>query len=214
MYRSLHVDGRLARDLLEDVAETASGLRRRQTDELALLDPVLTGPEVNASVRQFCRVATDIVSCLPDREAALLWMFRTIARAAQYGVPDTPTSKPETQLVRAARDYIHAHLHDEGLSVSRIAVSCNSTRSHLTRAFRDATGLPPHAYINLQRVQVARGLIAEGAPAASVAPTVGFVDQSHLIRRFKGVYGVTPGQFLAAHGLERQLGGGRLVRQR
>ena len=125
-------------------------------------------------------------------------MFRSIARAAQYGVPDAATSKCDTKLVRAARDYIHAHLHEEGLSVSRVAAYCSSTRSHLTRAFPNATGLPPHAYINLQRVQIARELIADGTPAASVAPAVGFVEQSHLIRRFKGVYGVTPGQYLTA----------------
>jgi AraC-like DNA-binding protein len=36
-------------------------------------------------------------------------------------------------------------------------------------------------------------LIGGGESAAIVAATVGFADQSHLIRKFKAAYGVTPG---------------------
>lgn len=197
-YRSLHVAHDLARDLLEDIAEVSGGRRRRRSDELVLIDPVLPYADLARMVRRFCRVATDPASGLPDREAALLETFRSLARAASFEIPDDVASKSESALVRAARDYIHAHLNDERLSISHIAQQCQTTRSHLTRCFRDAIGLPPHAYINLQRVQSARLLIARGEPPARVATALGFTDQSHLIRRFKGVYGITPGQFLKA----------------
>jgi AraC-like DNA-binding protein len=32
-----------------------------------------------------------------------------------------------------------------------------------------------------------------------VAAEVGFVDQSHLIKRFRSAFGITPGQYVAAN---------------
>lgn len=196
VYRSLHIDHRLACDLLADVAGDAR--RERGGAAFAAVEPVLTRRDVAAAVRGFCAHATDSAAGPADREAALLAMFRAFARLVRGGVADAATARREPGLVGTARAYIHAHLHEPGLSVSRVAACCGATRSHLTRAFRDATGLPPHAYLNLQRVQAARALIARGEPVAGVASAAGFADQSHLIRRFKGVYGVTPRQFFDA----------------
>ena len=39
-------------------------------------------------------------------------------------------------------------------------------------------------------------MLALGEPAAEVAAELGFVDQSHLIRRFKDHFGVTPYSFV------------------
>jgi AraC-like DNA-binding protein len=41
----------------------------------------------------------------------------------------------------------------------------------------------------------ARDLLIRGEPAAEVAQAVGFVDQSHLIRRSRDIYGTTPGSY-------------------
>ena len=61
-----------------------------------------------------------------------------------------------------------------------------------------AHGLPPHAYLLQLRLGHAKRLLAAGEAPAAVAAAVGFVDQSHLSRRFKGAFGITPGQYARA----------------
>ena len=77
----------------------------------------------------------------------------------------------------------------------------------LLRAFRRETGLPPHAYLNQQRVRLARLLLDRGVAPAAVAAQAGFADQAHLSRHFKRVVGVPPG----AYQRERRASGGRPV---
>ena len=67
---------------------------------------------------------------------------------------------------------------------------------HFLRAFSRQFGITPHAYLNQVRVHQARELILRGVPIARAAVDVGFVDQSHLTKRFKRLLGVTPGQVL------------------
>ena len=65
----------------------------------------------------------------------------------------------------------------------------------MSRAFRAAYGLPPHAYLTNLRVQRARELLDAGLRPAEVAAHVGFTDQAHLTRHFKRVVGVPPGAY-------------------
>ena len=67
---------------------------------------------------------------------------------------------------------------------------------HFARQFKAATGVPPHQYVILRRVERARQLLQDGAlPLAEVAACAGFSDQSQFSQHFKRVLGVTPGQF-------------------
>jgi AraC-like DNA-binding protein len=70
----------------------------------------------------------------------------------------------------------------------------------LLRAFRDETGLPPHAYLNQLRVRRARRLLDRGVGPAAVAAAVGFADQAHLNRHFKRIVGVPPGAYQRGRG--------------
>jgi AraC-like DNA-binding protein len=65
----------------------------------------------------------------------------------------------------------------------------------LIRNFTAMVGMPPHAYQIHVRVERARAMLARGAHPGLVATATGFADQSHLIRLFKRVMGVTPGAY-------------------
>jgi len=65
----------------------------------------------------------------------------------------------------------------------------------LIRNFTDLAGMPPHAYQIHVRVERARAMLARGVHPGLVAATTGFADQSHLVRLFKRVMGITPGAY-------------------
>ncbi|MHC8394985.1 AraC family ligand binding domain-containing protein [Pseudomonas sp. LB3P93] len=99
---------------------------------------------------------------------------------------------PRLPLVaQKAREYLHANArHDIGLD--QLAAVTGVDRFRLTRAFKAAYGMAPHAYLVQLRLAMARRLLARGEQPASVAMELGFADQSHLGRWFVRAYGLTP----------------------
>jgi len=67
-------------------------------------------------------------------------------------------------------------------------------RIHFARAFKAATGTPPHRYLTDRRIGRAETMIAEGRLSlAEIADVCGFSSQAHFTRWFKRIMGVTPG---------------------
>ena len=75
----------------------------------------------------------------------------------------------------------------------------NSTKApyHFARRFKVATGLPPHQYLIVRRVERAKQLLQQDRDfsLAEIAARAGFSDQSQFSQHFKRAVGVTPGQF-------------------
>lgn len=106
-----------------------------------------------------------------------------------------PPAGNEHRAVRRVREYLDAH-YAESVLLDHLAVIAHLSPFHLLRAFRAEIGLPPHAYLTQVRVERAKALLVQGWPMAQVAFETGFADQSHLTKRFKGIVGVAPGQYL------------------
>ncbi|CAI8702950.1 HTH-type transcriptional activator Btr [compost metagenome] len=95
------------------------------------------------------------------------------------------------QVAQKAREYLHANAqYDIGLD--QLAAVTGVDRFRLTRAFKAAYGMAPHAYLVQLRLATARRLLARGEQPAAVAMALGFADQSHLGRWFMRAYGLTP----------------------
>jgi len=103
---------------------------------------------------------------------------------------------PREKLVRAV-DYIQDQLNTD-LTVSAIAQAVGLSPDHFTRLFKESTGQSPYRYVVEARVRKARELLATGKFTISeAAHHVGFVDQSHLTRHFKRVFGLPPKTLLS-----------------
>ncbi|HUB37546.1 MAG TPA: AraC family transcriptional regulator [Streptosporangiaceae bacterium] len=98
------------------------------------------------------------------------------------------------QAVGTVRELLAERISDPP-SLAELAALTGLSQFALLRAFRDATGLPPHAYLNQLRVRKARLLLDDGLPPADVAARTGFADQAHLTRHFKRVVGVPPAAY-------------------
>lgn len=89
-------------------------------------------------------------------------------------------------------DYMRAHLGEE-ISLNTLAEIADCTSYHIIRLFKETVGMSPHAYIIQLRLERARELIDKGETITDAALNAGFSDQSHLTRRFKKRFGITPG---------------------
>ena len=103
---------------------------------------------------------------------------------------------PREKLVRAV-EYIQDQLHAD-LTVSGIAQVADMSADHFTRLFKESTGQSPYQYVVEARVKKAKELLTTGKFTISEAAyRVGFVDQSHLTRHFKRVFGLPPKTLLS-----------------
>jgi AraC family transcriptional regulator len=93
-------------------------------------------------------------------------------------------------------EYIEEHL-GAGPSLEQMAAVARLSAYHFARQFKATTGLPPHQYVILRRVERAKQLLQGGGDLslAEVAAHAGFSDQSQFTHHFKRLLGVTPGQF-------------------
>ncbi|MFL1514174.1 AraC family transcriptional regulator [Pseudomonas prosekii] len=102
---------------------------------------------------------------------------------------------PRLPLVaQKAREYLHANAHLD-IGLDQLAMVTGVDRFRLTRVFKAAYGLAPHAYLVQLRLSKARRLLASGAQPAAVAMELGFADQSHMGRWFVRAYGLTPAMY-------------------
>ncbi|MEP6785138.1 MAG: AraC family transcriptional regulator [Sphingomonadales bacterium] len=95
--------------------------------------------------------------------------------------------------VGAARALIET-LVETPIPIADISAFLKTNRSHLSRRFREATGLPPSSYFRQLRLARAFERVRDGEPLADIALLYGFFDQAHFSREFKRVYGTPPGQ--------------------
>jgi AraC family transcriptional regulator len=97
--------------------------------------------------------------------------------------------------LQRARDFINANLAGDP-SISQVADECGLSSSYFVRAFKRATGVPPHRWLTKQRVERAKELLREpGRGLSDIAQLCGFVDQSHFTRVFSRSEGYSPGRW-------------------
>jgi AraC-like DNA-binding protein len=188
VYRMLYVTPEAVRNALEDAPERAVTM------------PFFAAPLVRDETlaRLVAQAHSALVTAAPrlEREAAFAAMVRRLARHG--GSPDFERRPGRHDLALGrVRDRLEAEFAEE-LATGDLAVLAGMSRFQLCRQFHERYGLPPYAYQLRLRLAEARRLLAAGEPAAEVAVAVGFVDQSHLNRRFKGAFGITPVQFARA----------------
>ncbi len=97
--------------------------------------------------------------------------------------------------LKQLKDYIEDHLADE-LEIATLAALIPISQFHFARAFKTATGTPPHRYIMQRRIERSKVLLSvTRLSVAEIAYQVGFANQSHFSAQFRKSVGLTPKQF-------------------
>ena len=112
-------------------------------------------------------------------------------------------SKPShmPQAVGLIVEQIHAEW-DAPLVLDDFAETAGLSRFQTLRAFSQQMGITPHAYLVQLRLNRARGLMLQGVSLAEAAIATGFTDQAHMTRAFARQFGLSPGRYLKAGGVQ------------
>jgi AraC-like DNA-binding protein len=182
---------------------TSHGFRKRVLYvETSVLGEELIGPAVDrpailgGSLRRDVARLHDALGCVDDTleaETRLAFVAERI-RAELGAPPGEPAAASGAVLAERLRAFLDAHLF-EPLTMAAATTELGARPTQLARAFSQAFGIAPHAYVVGRRLDAARDRILGGQPLADVAAEVGFYDQAHLTRRFRRFLGIAPGRF-------------------
>ena len=91
-------------------------------------------------------------------------------------------------------DYIQENL-TESLTLDQISAKFFISKHYLCRIFKSATGFSVMEYIIHSRILRARQLLQEGVSVQQAGELSGFSDNSHFIRTFGNLTGISPGRY-------------------
>ncbi len=101
----------------------------------------------------------------------------------------------EYHKVKPVLEYIYQHI-SEDLSLDRLAKKFFFSKYHLSVLFKKATGFTVNEYIISRRIMKAKELLMAAYPVALVGEMVGFNNNSHFIRTFKKMVGISPKKYV------------------
>jgi AraC family transcriptional regulator len=82
---------------------------------------------------------------------------------------------------------------DEDVSLAALASDAGLSRFHFCRAFKESTGLSPHAWLRQHRLEQAMNMLRDtDASVVSVAAALGYASQTAFAAAFRKLTGETP----------------------
>jgi AraC family transcriptional regulator len=82
---------------------------------------------------------------------------------------------------------------DADVSLAALASDAGLSRFHFCRAFKESTGLSPHAWLRQHRLEQAMNMLRDtDASVVSVAAALGYASQTAFAAAFRRLTGETP----------------------
>lgn len=98
--------------------------------------------------------------------------------------------------IEAAKQYIEQHLAED-LSLDAVSSKVFISPKYLSKLFKEELGVTYTDYVTTRRMEQAKALIENNnMTVEQIASTVGYGTAAYFIKRFKEMYGCTPGNYL------------------
>lgn len=102
------------------------------------------------------------------------------------------SSKMSDYYIKEAINYIEQNFQND-ISIEDIANVCGINRSYFGKIFKNSIGRPPQEFLmNYRMVKATELLKLTSLSIAEIGSAVGYENQLHFSRAFKGIYGVSP----------------------
>ena len=190
-YRMLYMDAKWLMETASEMREGRDGFF--EFDKIVLRDPFLY-----KSLRDVA-LCMENDSCKLERDSLIMEAFYHLLVRNGVVKPARRSKDREPGAIMKAREFLAEDLTAK-ISLEDAARVAGLSRHHFLRVFKKQTGVPPHVFRTLHRVELARQLMRQGMPFTEVALESGFSDQSHLVNKFRQFTGATPGQYVAGLG--------------
>jgi AraC-like DNA-binding protein len=161
--------------------------------------PFARAPVIDAArlPRQFLAQAFDLDAAIDEvARVEIAVAAANLLLAASTGAAPAPKTLAFAAISRI-RDLIAA-CPSKRHSLATLESACGLDRWTLARQFRDLFGTSPSRFRIQRQLDQARRSLRGGASLAMASLEAGFADQSHMSRRFKSAYGLTPATWIAA----------------
>lgn len=128
---------------------------------------------------------------LEDARAYFQSQIQTLCRGIRLA---EQKKREDSQFSKRVMEYVQQHFQDPDLNISITAMHFNITPSYLSALFKEQTGMGLLEYINKARVEKVKELLEQGMNVIDICERTGFRSSGALIRVFKKMTGITPGQ--------------------
>lgn len=142
----------------------------------------------------------DVVAIQPqplllDINAALLPFLCMLYHKYARMITEETAAQKESDPIQTALVFIKENLN-KPLTLETIAEAAGISKYHFARKFRDITGFSPMEYVNFQRCELAKTLIAEkGYTIKQIAHLTGFENSSYFSKVFLNITGTLPSKY-------------------
>lgn len=162
------------------------------------LEPVLHVPDREVVRKLFDQLFASHDMPAPQRDLAAT---TALCGLVQYYFDHTKVSLRESASERVIKviDYIDRH-YTENLSLEQLAEIAGYSTTHLSKRFREVTGMPPVQYLNLIRIDRAKYLLQySDEPIGRIMEQCGFTSAAYFARVFRKMLGYSPQMFRELH---------------
>lgn len=124
-----------------------------------------------------------------EQREKLLASVRTV-----YGLRDNGRKEMDAG-IKILADKIISHPEQE-LPIETLAADIFVSKYYLIRKFKSSIGMTPHQFCIQNRIRKSQGLLDEEKTVSRIAAEMGFYDQSHFVKAFQRVVGISPSEYV------------------